>query len=243
MFFCLQLLIYVSVYFQPHPGLESRPDRIFASEKFGVKSAQVLGDGSVYRHRYYYHVIISRTGKLWDAMSSQAPGRSCLIDCGPHASCRCGLCVAGGDDHACDMPDCEECSASARLSILLCISILVMLLLLILYATLRLLRALNYSGYGEIGSWLGAHCCLCNPALYFGSQQPSRHRPGRLARLCCCSRLPPMPLLLSTLVIFFCAAQLTLMACSEVLNDIYSIIPEELYPSDHLLFTATLSYL
>ena len=36
---------------------------------------------------------------------------TCHQDCGPHGSCRCGVCVKGGDQNNCELPFCYECDA------------------------------------------------------------------------------------------------------------------------------------
>lgn len=36
---------------------------------------------------------------------------TCHIDCGPHGSCRCGVCVGGGDAFNCDLDECTECTS------------------------------------------------------------------------------------------------------------------------------------
>ena len=35
---------------------------------------------------------------------------TCHIDCGPHGSCRCGVCVGGGNALNCDLYNCRECT-------------------------------------------------------------------------------------------------------------------------------------
>jgi len=78
--------------------------------------------------------------------------------------------------------------------------------------------------------------CLCDPALYSGISARmrwiKRHRFSRIYPLL---RLPPMILIIVSLLMIFLLIEFALFAFGDSINDVYNIIPEELNPSDHLL--------
>ena len=53
--------------------------------------------------------ITSMAKQQWDGNKLNY---TCHIDCGPHGSCRCGICSAGGDTLNCDLENCIECTAA-----------------------------------------------------------------------------------------------------------------------------------
>lgn len=65
---------------QPEPGMQSRPDRVLISQDLQPVSAQVTGDGSVYKALFFYHVVWNRfmlyLAAVDDANQGQR-GRSC----------------------------------------------------------------------------------------------------------------------------------------------------------------------
>ncbi|KAK3579046.1 hypothetical protein CHS0354_029903 [Potamilus streckersoni] len=83
----------------PTPGYESRPDRILISSNFQVLDAVLSGNGSYYRQHFqgtihYHRFVIIIESAFLSYMGYF--GYPCLQDCGPHGSCRCGVCVKGG---------------------------------------------------------------------------------------------------------------------------------------------------
>ena len=102
---------------QPTPGLVSRPDRILVSVTgLKVTSADILGDGREYQKMYNMKSKWHRL-KMAFAMAKEAAygprfKYTCHQDCGPHGSCRCGMCVKGGDQMNCVLPLCHECNAA-----------------------------------------------------------------------------------------------------------------------------------
>ncbi|XP_068714606.1 uncharacterized protein [Montipora foliosa] len=98
----------------PEPGLVSRPDRILVSlSGFQVISAELHGDGKVYQQKYSLQNKWQRLKTTFRVARETALGPrykyTCYQDCGPHGSCRCGICVTGGDHRNCKLPICREC--------------------------------------------------------------------------------------------------------------------------------------
>ncbi|KAK3797882.1 hypothetical protein RRG08_052481 [Elysia crispata] len=98
----------------PSPGLISRPDRILVSPSIQVVDSHLQGQGDLYVNSFYTAIVIKRIetvfGSAFDSFTGKV-GYSCLHDCGPHGSCRCGLCVKGGNKLNCNIPDCAECGS------------------------------------------------------------------------------------------------------------------------------------
>ena len=171
----------VNVFFllQPIPGLESRPDRILVSDTLSVLSAELKGDGHVYRVRYLYHIMYHRLQNiLWSSYKSfrGLHGSSCVHDCGPHASCRCGVCVAIGDNNACLLPECEECSASKFIFLIVLLVLLILCFCHIVYAILQILTTTTYDAHQRVATCFGIHCCLLNQTLYVPGPRSRRRR-------------------------------------------------------------------
>ncbi|GFO01929.1 endonuclease/exonuclease/phosphatase family protein [Plakobranchus ocellatus] len=100
----------------PSPGFVSRPDRILVSPSFQVKRTFLSGQGESYRDEFIFSILLSRAKRVlrsgYDSFIGKT-GYSCLHDCGPHGSCRCGVCVKGGNQLNCDLPDCFECNSTS----------------------------------------------------------------------------------------------------------------------------------
>ena len=109
---------------QPEPGLVSRPDRILVSVTgLQVMSAEVHGDGKIYQQKYSLQNKWQRLKTaFWMAKETTYGPRfkyTCHQDCGPHGSCRCGVCVKGGDQNNCELPFCYECDTEHYNSLIL----------------------------------------------------------------------------------------------------------------------------
>ena len=220
------------------PGLESRPDRILVCERFRVTSAEVLGNGTVYRQRYFLHIWWNRFDNLLGAAVDSYQGRrgrSCPYDCGPHASCRCGVCVSGGDGRPCLLPACPECAPVTLVLVVVAVVTVIGLLAQLVYALLQVLHAMNRRSPDLVGPFLSLNCCLCNPRLYAVPTVARRCRHSRLVRAWPCLRLPPVFLIVVSVLLAFLWLEIVLFVFREGLQDINSILPEEMYPSDHLL--------
>ena len=190
-------------------------------------SAGLLGDGAVYRQRYSYHVSWNRLmnvlSSAFDSLKNHR-GRSCPYDCGPHASCRCGVCVSGGDHNACALPSCSECTHTLITTVIISVIIAVILIAQIIFAMLKVMHGMNRRGRVDGPANL---CCLLNPRLYF--DQGSRRR-----SLLCCG-LPPIVHFVVAVVMLLFFLQLALYAFKDVADDVTSTIDEEYFPSDHRL--------
>lgn len=231
-------------FFQPIPGLESRPDRILLSDTFSVESTSLHGDGSVYKERFFYHIIYRRLedviGTMLDSYHGRQ-GRSCWHDCGPHASCRCGVCVAVGDQEACLLPECAECSGSQFVGVLIIIGLFIALVAHLIYSLLQVLHTMNSETRQTISNCLGIHCCLLNQALYTNSR-PYQRRHSAIRKILPCARLPPMVLLISSVLCIMFLFEATILIFDGVVQDVYNVLPEEMYPSDHLMLITTVNW-
>ncbi|XP_064606868.1 uncharacterized protein LOC135471533 [Liolophura sinensis] len=230
----------------PTPGLHSRPDRVLASSVFKPTSLFLVGSGDAYEKRYHHSIVLDR---FWTIVSQAGnsyaglQGYPCLHDCGPHGSCRCGVCVGGGNTNTCLLPNCKECSSTLFRNLVIYGFMLAICLVHLLYAAVLVLnRSVRRHGR-TIRQIFGCNCCLCNPSLYSGMSFPRNvgWRSSKLQRLWPCLRMPPMVFfmifLTFSLLMFYIGKHLVF---SEMLNTTYSIMNEELYPSDHLMVIADL---
>ncbi|XP_022103918.1 uncharacterized protein LOC110986391 isoform X2 [Acanthaster planci] len=235
----------------PQPGFQSRPDRILFSKSWRVHSCWLVGRGEEYASSYTLHITWTRLLALLaaaeDAFYSASRSRSCLHDCGPHGSCRCGVCVAGGDKNRCETPNCPECSADVYRNYLivkalfLCIAgqFLVSLVLFVLQWRTRwkhvLVRAPS-SRCSSVRSW----CSLSDRQSASPKVPHSRLSILRLLRF-----VWPVLSLRPVYQLFVCClcCVLLFILClhlfEESLRVVYAILPEELNPSDHLMVVAT----
>ena len=65
---------------QPQPGMESRPDRMLISRDLKAVSARQVGDGAVYKSKFFYHIIWNRLMLYLTAINDASQGkhgRSC----------------------------------------------------------------------------------------------------------------------------------------------------------------------
>lgn len=156
----------------PTPGYESRPDRILVSKHFQIVSSSLLGNGIIYREKFKYNIYWNRL-KLVISSSYNSfrgiYGYSCIQDCGPRGSCRCGVCVNIGNDNNCLLIDCDECNSSKFAVVIIFVFIASILIVLTLLAILQLLLT-------TIRSTSRTFCCLCNPRLYYSSILHSKFR-------------------------------------------------------------------
>ena len=222
-------------YFQPEPGLQSRPDRIFVSKNIHVLSSTLSGNGTIFKERFFSHIVWHRAWSMIGAMYANQKGISgtrCVHDCGPHASCRCGLCVAGGDKNKCALPDCDECSSQLFKMFVVCVIILSVIGGFIIYSVLRVMQTMNHRSYRNclnisFCDWF----CLCDANMFIGTTKKSAKSRGL-------NRIPPMVLLILSLLVFLIFFEFVLLTFKESIDSVYAIIPEELYPSDHLMLSA-----
>jgi hypothetical protein len=86
--------------------------------RVGLKPVKTTlhGHGEDYRSGYSFWNYVSRFKTISHMSKGQWSGEklnySCHLDCGPHGSCRCGVCSGGGNALNCDLPFCTECSAA-----------------------------------------------------------------------------------------------------------------------------------
>lgn len=191
----------------------------------------------MYKERFLPNILWHRAWQavhILHASSRGRTGRACVHDCGPHASCRCGLCVSGGDDNTCLLPNCGECHSRMFTYLQVFAVALVVSFFSFIAAALRVLRSMNNRSHQNcmnlnICEWF----CLCDANLFW----PSRHR----RTICGWGRIPPMIHLAVSLLLLGFVLEWMWFVFGDLINDIYAIIPEELYPSDHLVLSATLN--
>lgn len=106
----------------PYPGMQSRPDRIYLSQQstsvatgaavngvepnWKVLDFNLFGNGSDYLKRYKSNILWHR---FWLAVDNSV---ECPYDCGPHGKCQCGICVAAATE-ICHVP-CQRCQPLAN---------------------------------------------------------------------------------------------------------------------------------
>ena len=168
-------------------------------------------------------------------------------DCGPYASCRCGICVSGGDQNKCYLPDCKECDSSVTFHINLFLFIFLVIVAQLFYSILRVMYTIAMVRPGTNPEFLCfGKCCLCNSELYTpalgGIANPARqHKVLKiLTKVWPTLRLPPMALFILTILLLGFYIEIVYLYFDSMWKDAYSIIPEELYPSDHFMLIATL---
>ena len=87
---------------------------------------------------------------------------------------------------------------------------------------------------------LGCTCCLCHPRLVRGPAFPPRSPPARVLRCLGLARLPPAYLLLLAVLLGLIWLGVAVLWFSPLLATVGAILPEELFPSDHLMVVAKL---
>ncbi|CAH1784065.1 unnamed protein product [Owenia fusiformis] len=222
----------------PNPGLESRPDRILASKQFRPVNSKLTGNGTQYKALYSSHIIWNRMRNVLYAGYETYlgfKGRSCRYDCGPNASCRCGICVSGGDKNICNAPDCPECSEKIYRIFLVYTAAWTLIFVIFLYSVFRLVYILNKRHPDS------EDCCICNPELY-NTVRIRRSNIKCLLRIFPCLKLPPFFLFIFGLFSLFTLLIIGSHLFKEPLSIIYKVIPEEYFPSDHLMLTVSLAF-
>lgn len=227
--------------------MESRPDRILINSDFIVIDSSLHGHGAVYRKQFGTSIYLHRLStvihhaKLLYQSVKPVRGYSCQHDCGPHGSCRCGVCVSGGNDKNCYLPDCEECSADIYRNYSIFCYIFVFLVIHLFFAVLSIfITAANFKGEA-IFSILGFKCCLCNPDLYRKPIVLARR--STLLKICYkwpLFRLPACYLLMTSIVLLTFVNLYAKSVFTDSVLTVSSILDEEYFPSDHLFLTATL---
>ena len=193
------------------------------------------------------HILWNRgENVLWAAYNAfmGEKGRSCLYDCGTHASCRCGVCVSGGDRRTCDLPDCEECDSMTFKLLFVAAVVFLLLFAQLIYGALLVLLTMNERASSRRTSqaWCD-NCCLCDPELYVSMSRKIKRRTRQsvLWTMWPLLRLPPMVLFVVSLGLIFIFMEFAILAFQDLFDDVYAIIPEEFYPSNHLLLTIELT--
>jgi len=179
----------------------------------GVVRTQLLGGGTDYKDSYYYsllntwyrlHTVLSFANK---SLEGSGITYTCHQDCGPHGSCRCGVCVQGGADNNCDLQFCYECSPSHYNSFVVLTFCITVYCVLILYIIVKVIMRVATRG-------------RYNQRLLF--------------------ILPNKMLFMFLVFIVFIIYLITILNFSDTLDTVIGRIPEEMFPSDHLMVITTL---
>ncbi|XP_060083400.1 uncharacterized protein LOC132562661 [Ylistrum balloti] len=230
----------------PTPGFESRPDRILATSNFEPHGVYLLGNGTAYKTHYYQRIITERFRTLLHSSYLSwygVTGYSCFQDCGPRGYCRCGLCVKG--DHpvgsTCMSPDCDECSGHIFIFTVIFVIFIIFTIIHLFYAIICLLiSGADFKGEA-VFAILGCNCCLCSPdnfkPLNFNSR---KFRIFRGLSKWPLFRLPPYILFFMSLISAISLMTVGWWNFGQSLGTIYSVMDEELFPSDHLMVVAKL---
>lgn len=228
----------------PQPGFESRPDRIFVPKNSSVKNVGVYGRGEDYKNDYFFAVVSHRTRKVLKsgyASLRGLSGYSCLHDCGPHGSCRCGVCVNGGNKLNCQIPDCFECAPNMFVKFVLTFIPFCAAFGILIYAIVKLLVISSKFSQEAIEDILGYRCCLFNKRLFHINSMPRRYR-SFISKVLSIFHLPPMLLIILSCLTIVILVTAMKFIFSNSIDTIYSILPEEMHHSDHLLVQATVNF-
>ncbi|XP_013416911.1 uncharacterized protein LOC106178324 [Lingula anatina] len=225
----------------PTPGLESRPDRILVSTGVKVLTARLDGSGTAYRDRYYQAILRERFYRILEASQNARQGfkgYSCPHDCGPRASCRCGVCVRGGNQKTCLVPYCTECLPELYTHIQMTVILLIFCIGQLIFAMLQVMFTMNRIQQLRKSPFI---LCLFNPELYISlSSFTKRAKQSVIFQYCPLCYLPPGPQVLYCILCLTLAASLGYWLLGDSLRLVYAVPDEALHASDHMMLTADL---
>ncbi|XP_070193785.1 uncharacterized protein [Littorina saxatilis] len=227
----------------PSPGLTSRPDRILVTNDITVEETQLHGDGTQYKSRHSRDILFHRFWRVLHVARDTfqgGTGFSCLHDCGPHGACRCGVCMNNEAFDRCLLPDCSECSSGVYLLACAFSVIFFLLLVLAVIAAIKILVVASRMDQSDAFFLLGCTCCLCNPKLIRQSTMTGRHWTGRLLRCLGVGKLSPVYLLLFCLIVMVLCLTVGFAVLKSSFDMVGGVMPEEYFPSDHLMLAAEL---
>ena len=201
------------------------------------------GDGGAYKVKHSSDLFFHRLHTVVRAAKqaySGGQGYPCLQDCGPHGTCRCGVCVRKEQGDNCDLQGCEECSAGVFSH--LCVFLTIIILLLILAGTAAVKFLVVAARIDQSGGFLmpGFTCCLCNPLLVRQPTFSSRTQLGRFLRILIIGRLPPAILLVLSVITMALCSAVAAVWFRATLDTAASVMAEEYFPSDHLMVVTRL---
>lgn len=228
----------------PEPGLVSRPDRILVPQNVTVTWTRTAGDGTEYKRHYHLSVLLSRAKAIiqtsLDAFVGKS-GYSCLQDCGPHGSCRCGVCVTGGNQNDCSIPDCHECDAKKFMIFVSISAPLFVAVITVFFSIVKILLVSSRFSQQDLWDILGYRCCLFNKQLFVCKVVQRRYKTN-LSRMFFLWRLPPALLLLLMLIVIFCLCASFHYILVDSITLVFAVLPEEMFPSDHLMVLTKLNF-
>ncbi|XP_071961435.1 uncharacterized protein [Antedon mediterranea] len=219
----------------PEPGFESRPDRILVSHNCAVVlNAQLAGVGSEYKNQFENQILWNRYWSLFKSAKSSYyaySGSSCYFDCGPHASCRCGICVAGGDKNDCLLPNCSECSSTVFRKIITLAIVTLYIIFNIFYTIINFIKPFKTCNLGNL---------VQKKQKYFYSKEKKMCRNWWMYFCLCFYRIPIIFMIILNLCFVIGIYVLCLNILKDSLSSINAIIQEEFNPSDHLMLISQL---
>ncbi|KAK0064120.1 hypothetical protein Bpfe_006305 [Biomphalaria pfeifferi] len=228
----------------PEPGLVNRPDRIIISKNLTVKQISVIGNGLAYKNNLYTSVLRNRALTVIQTSYDSFMGRhgySCFHDCGPHGSCRCGVCIHGGNKLNCNIPDCNECTSWVFLLFLFFVVSFCVAVVTLFYSVVKALVVSSRFNQELVWDILGYRCCLFNKGLFLKIDIVPRKYKSKMASFFVICRLPPFVLMFLMSIYLFSLLCFFNVIFNDSINLIYSVLPEEMFPSDHLMFFTKLS--
>lgn len=227
---------------QPFPGLQSRPDRILVSQSIQVEAVGLDGDGSQYQRYYHFSILMNRASAILTTSFQAFQGHrgfSCLQDCGPHGSCRCGVCVTGGDKNKCETPSCPECDTKTFVMFLFFTVPIITSFVILFLALIKILVISGRFSQRDIQEILGYRCCLFNRQLFQAQVFPRRLRIN-LYNFCQLYHLPPFWVAIGDCIFIAIWYLLFRYILQDSIDLIFLFLPEELFPSDHRIVFAKL---
>lgn len=119
-------------------------------------------------------------------------------------------------------------------------SILCLLFILVGIAAVKILVVASRMDQSSAFFMLGCTCCLCNPRLVRQSTTTARHCAGRFLRCLGVGKLPPVYLLLLSLIATTLFSSVGFVVFKPTLDTVAAVMSEEYFPSDHLMLLAKL---
>lgn len=176
----------------------------------------LVGDGSEYKLKYSLWNKLSRLKTLLTMAKAssykvQSFSYTCHQDCGPHGSCRCGICVSGPDNN-CNALSCSECDLSHYNNCLVVMLVIFLYISFVLYFITK--GAVRWYFLSDRRAFRRLVSFLTNRAL--------------------------MAFLISSALMLFVFIE---VAFKDSIQSVNNRLPEEMYPSDHLLLIARLKFI
>ena len=180
-----------------------------------VISAELHGDGKIYQQKYSLQNKWQRLKTAFRMARETALGPrfkyTCHQDCGPHGSCRCGVCIKGGDKSNCELPFCYECDAEHYHSFVFIGLLYAATAIFLMYILVKVIIL---------------RCTL-----------RTRRSHSRILFLC-----SNRTFVLALIALFVSLYFITMSSFRDTFETVNGRIPEEMFPSDHMMVVAKLQF-